>query len=768
MELRPITTLIHTVEGVPQPPGPTPGLAALPAPAGAVRGREKDNLFVQLTLSGPPERRQPVLEELTEQFVQGFYQTTGGVMTALRSAVMQVNRELLRRNGEGLHGERVTGALVAAVLRDDELYMAQVGEAYALIGHSFGLEPIPSQRTAQPDALGSRPAVDIRFFHNWLQDGDTFLLVDPRVAHLPNQAFVPALVRSAPDHGRAVLLDLLHRHSARMILVHAREGVTAVFPTHRAKAVPPPVMRAQPAAEEDPDIVRRRRRAIAAAQPSAPPVPRPETPPETPPPTFGQPPEDDEPEEDGPEQPALDVAATLRPTDAAAASDDDATAEAPPPGLQGLARSGVARLLSGLAWMLRSLARLLTRLRGRGDADKPELTGREQALALAIAVGVPVLVVLAVTGVYLRLDRGPGIASLRQEAESALQQAQAAASEDERRAQYNRVLAIAEQGEAVRPGDPGLTAARRSAQSALDALDGVQRIQADVLYRYSADVRLSAIALGGDDDWGIYLIDAANQRVLYHPTGSDYTPQPGDPLPILTTGDGIGNHIIGRPIDLLWLGKSSSRDRGGIAALDAAGAILTWYPDLQDARADPLALASTWGAPVTLSTYLGRMYVLDTKTEQIWRYLPSNTGYDINQDNKSITMPGQDLVQAVDMTYHNEGSLIVVYQDGRVRRYLGDRRIWDEGGLSAAGLVAPTAVHIAGAGLGSSIYVLDPGGRQLVEISFAGSVIERYRLSARDDGRDLLGAARDFAIGGLPARLFVITEDSLIEARLQP
>ncbi|MCZ7672690.1 MAG: hypothetical protein M5U34_39020 [Chloroflexi bacterium] len=79
--------------------------------------------------------------------------------------------------------------------------------------------------------------------------------------------------------------------------------------------------------------------------------------------------------------------------------------------------------------------------------------------------------------------------------------------------------------------------------------------------------------------------------------------------------------------------------------------------------------------------------------------------------------PSADLNAAIDMDlYSEDGSLLLLYGDGRIRYYdtRAGRLQWDEQELMANGgltlpLANPTAAKLVGKGLNASIFVADPG-----------------------------------------------------------
>jgi len=174
----------------------------------------------------------------------------------------------------------------------------------------------------------------------------------------------------------------------------------------------------------------------------------------------------------------------------------------------------------------------------------------------------------------------------------------------------------------------------------------------------------------------------------------------------------------------------------------------------------------------------GRLYILDTGVGEIWKYFgDGDGGYVADGSERVISFDvnslDPDLAHMIDFDiYSEDGSLLAVYDDGRVRYYdtRSGRVSWDEADLLNNGLqsplVAPVAGKIIGRGLNSSIFVADPGSGRIVQISRAGTVLAQYR-AATEDGTELFNNITDFAVAESPLRLFVTTPTALYTAILE-
>ncbi|HEX6386611.1 MAG TPA: hypothetical protein VF177_18230 [Anaerolineae bacterium] len=733
MELQAVTGQLYIVDGKVQEVGGTsgPGLLAQPAPAKAARGRERDFLFVHLTLTGQPEETAALAQDLLDTISQRFYDATGSVTAALRRAIIEINELLLRLNLSGTDTPR-EGAISCAVLRQGELFLLQVGEAVALLGHNFGVERLPPAAPDRITPLGRSSGIDIHYHHHRLQAGDMLLLVDPRIAHLPAHAFTPSVVDTEVELGLAELTDLVGPDSARLLLIEFTEDVPVEVPD-ATRAIRQP----QQTVTGIPQTTPRRERHSLPPATTATRRPQPQRPTLPKPVTMAQATE--------PVRPVVDVETT--------------------------ARRATSQAAMGLSRFTGWLAELLARLRPpQATSDEP-ITGWTVPLVLAIVI--PILVAAIVTSVYLERGRVRRLAEIKIEMGQSLGLAEQAGDDETQARQYYRhVLALAEEAETqVRPGDQEIGRLRSQAWAQLDRLDGVTRLAARPYHVYPATVDLKAVVLRDGFDGGIYTLDEANGAIYQHETDESYLDPAGDPQRLLFSGQAIGSHVVGTIVDMMWRPQGRTVSRDGLAMLDSNGAVITFYPNLADTRAVPLGLSSEWVAPIAISSFDERLYVLDIGARQIWKYFPDGDGFVTDDDERTLSLaenPG--LEQAVDIAiYSEDGSLAVIYGDGRIRYYdtRSSRIQWDETTLLQNGLITPleqpTAVEIVGRGLNSSIFVADAGSGRIVQISRGGRVLAQYRATD-DSGLELFTGITDFAVAETPLRIFVTVGNTLYVA----
>lgn len=704
-----------------------PGMLAQPAPQKAARGREHDFLFAHLTLSGAPEETADLARDLVDGLRRRFFAAPGSVTSALRRAVLETNEALLRHNVES----RATreGAISCAVLHSGELYTLQVGEGLAFLGHNFGVERLPARTPQHLTPLGRSAGIDIRFAFHRLQPGDMMLLCDPRLSYLTGDTLNSVLVDTEIESGLEALMDVVGGDSARVMLVEFADELPSTLPLtfqHSKQPAPKP----------------------AAAKPKAHlrPTPAPEKPVRAP----SQPVRANanevatEPTQRTDETPAIE--ATTVETNARRVASTSA---------RGLSRF--------IAWVAAVLDRLLSR-----QADEPSI---HWAIPTSVALIIPLIVGAVGTSVYIQRDTVRELSEIKQQMVDELATAESL-RDDQAAAQghYLTVVSLAGQAEAIRPDDIEVAAMRSDALDGLDRIDGVSRLTAQTFYRYAAGTNLTRLALRGIDG-GIAVLDQTGNRVFFHSTDDTFQEMTSEePETIGFGGQSVGANTIRTLFDIQWLPGSTSATRDSIGMLDTTGGLFSHYPNMGDIGGVVLGNSAEWISPTAMATYLDRLYVLDTGARQIWKYYGSS-GYSQFQGDEAIFFSTEaELEQAIDFDlYAEDGSLLVLYKDGRIRYYdtRSGRIQWDEKTLAQNGmmtpLIAPVAVKIVGSGLNASIFVLDPGSGRLIQLSRGGTILTQYRI-LDTTGAEVLTRAADFAVTSSPMRIFVVAGDQLLVA----
>jgi len=190
--------LIHIAAGAPRL-SPPPGTLAQTPPRRAARGRGEDMLFLTVGAStGGPAPLEPV----ARQAAAAYFGTPGTITAALRAAADVVNQRLLAANQRDTGTVPVEGRLMAAVLRGNDLYLAQSGDGQAILIRPGQVTRFTSDEAAARP-LGVSVAPYVRFHHAQVDAGDILILTtappplwsDPTLSGLAELEPAPAIER---------------------------------------------------------------------------------------------------------------------------------------------------------------------------------------------------------------------------------------------------------------------------------------------------------------------------------------------------------------------------------------------------------------------------------------------------------------------------------------------------------------------------------------------------------------------------------------------
>lgn len=713
MDLLAITGFLHLKQGKVSPTEQMAGVIAQRAPRRADKSRRNDFLFAHLTLSSNQSEPLPydaLTQDLVESLAAVYFKTNGSINTALRQAVRHINGLLLNWNVEN-GGMRREGALTCAIMQRNELIIMQAGPSSAILGHNFGLERLQHPEDERATPLGQSVNLDIRFHHTRLKPGDMLLLADAYTVAFPTQAFQPVLVDTEVEIGIEELKELFSEQpEARLLLVEFSEEAPPDYPD--------------------------RKTTIQTLNPnsggSAPTLKRPAMPIRI-----------------SPTQVSQKVEASARKGAAVAAE-------------------GVSRVVDGAADLLDQF-----------DQPEPELTQIEtnepegQTIPLFVAVIIPLLIGIILTNVYLQGETNAQMEEAVAQMRENIELAGTAEDDANRRAFYMNTLAIGERAETIRPQDSEVRSLMEEARISLDDLDSIFRLNAQLLYTYEDEESLlTAVEIDDQALADIYILDSGLKNVMRHPTNSGLgiIDETATPEEILFTGQAISGNVVGELNDLMWRPKGSQVTRDSLSILDSRGTLINYYPSFGDRQVIPLGLSSAWRQPDQIKPFSGRLYVLDGIAGYIWKYFPADDALVFQENNQAITFyDPASLGQAVDFDiFDTDGSVLILYSNGEIRRFFDGRMTWDgqklvEGGLEEP-MIAPTSLKILGQSSTSSFFVLDPASNRLLQFARNGVLVNQFRATD-ENGLELFSRARDFAVTPPPIRVVVITDNEVYIAQ---
>jgi len=722
-------------------------------------GRGRGNLYVVLEISGPASGRDIVAGQLTQAARRAYHGWKGSITAGLRQAVQAANELLLEENRNSLPGEQRVGGVSCVVLRDDDLFIAQLGPAAVyLLGEgeatrfpdaSPWLDDIPPEEM-DAGRLGERHDANVDLFHSKVRLGDTILLADSEMARsLAAKAWPDILAENTVVK---ILKDLTATGGGRdLSALVVRLGEEAVGEVPLQPMVPPEA----PAPKVRPD---ERRTAVDAAVP---------LPPVYPGVTELQP-------EEMPQReslPAVEPSSTDLPQSRLGQR------------LQALV-GGLIAVLVGLGAGFLSLVKRMVPDRsadqaraevrtsrsvstrpGKRQRDRSAATIRSdpvQKLLVGVAIAIPLIVAIIVLVAWVQrgqAQRGEQEA-LWQEANAQWQLAQTVSDLGAARTYLSEAERYLDLFLERQPDYAEGIELKKKIEARLDVINQVRRVSwIGALNSYPSNAELSRVVVQGAH---IFVMDRNNGRVYHHRLDEQLQNAlraDSTETVLVRTGEQVGNVLVGDLVDMVWMPTGPGRQKASLVILESGGALLDYDPATGQLLTLEVAASETWQYPKLVGSHSGRFYLLDSTANKILRYSPTADGYSNPPDEWLQTEVG--LAGVEDMAIGD--SIYLVYADGRISKFSQgapdsfDISDWDIPPDN------PSAMFTRPSEETRWLYVADRGNSRIVQASKEGSFKQQFLLAdtqAAENG-DALAEATALFVDEIVGHAYVLSGQKL-------
>ncbi len=165
-----------------------PGALVEVAPRKAARGRELDTFFTLVFPSGDEAAPAKFYEQMAALAAERYFNSSGSVTAGLRAVFNSLNDDLVTHNQSQGSKRRYEANMLAAVVRDDELFLARAGCGVALYRSQGDPTPFPAE-FHQDDVifgppLGVHPVPDVRMSRYTVLSGARLVLATPGLAEM--------------------------------------------------------------------------------------------------------------------------------------------------------------------------------------------------------------------------------------------------------------------------------------------------------------------------------------------------------------------------------------------------------------------------------------------------------------------------------------------------------------------------------------------------------------------------------------------------------
>jgi hypothetical protein len=682
-----------------------PGMLVEVAPRKAERGRELDTIFVLVTPSGDSPAPTAFYDQMAQVSAERYFNSSGSVTAGLRTVFNSLSQDLIEHNAGGK--KRYEANILAAVLRDDELFLARVGSGVALIRNQNDSQPQPFPTDFSNDdalfgpPLGIHPVPDIKMSKYTVSQGNRLILSDARLADVDMGKMGAALGASDITEVLAAFKELVTNQIMLMV----------------AEFVPPEA--------PSPVAVKEGRSTAKSAQTSASPAPA---------------------------------------NEPASATPAETSIE-PTPRRRNAARSGAQRGTGRVALLLARVFEGVNHVLDR--IFPPPAEGKRSWMKASTLAGITILVPVAI--VILVVVMGIGQVGPTEfelcvnEANQAAVSARGIASNDVSSTldSWNAVIAVVDRCNDIREGDPSLASLLREGQNIIDKLFQVERRETEVITSVPNAV-LTQVVLQGLD---LYVLDSQNQqvyRVSLTEDGRSSVPNSRTAIPAMRINASVSEFRVSNLVDIAW-----AEDITQIIALDDQGVLIQCSPRfLQTCEAQQLRAAERWGGPTRMIIWQGRLYILDPGANQIWRYDSAGGLYTNTPLEYFVGENRPDIRNVVDFGIDNNGYVYLLAADGQITLWVsGQQSPFTYAGFADGQEIANAdAMFLDTDPVAQAIYIVNRALRTIYETSLAGTHNFTYRAFSEDNFASL---ANIVAVGN-QGMIYVLSGNSVFALDKRP
>ena len=178
-----------------------PGALVEVAPPTAAQGREGDTFFLLITPSGSIAPT-TFYEQLARLAAERYFSMGGSVTIALRAMFQMVNRNLYEHNLQHSEdaGQQFETSMIAAVLHEDDIYVARVGPVVSVLQTAGLTLTFPEDLTDEAPLfsvpLGLLPEPEISMVRYGVNAGSRLALSDGNLADIPADRLTSILLEN--------------------------------------------------------------------------------------------------------------------------------------------------------------------------------------------------------------------------------------------------------------------------------------------------------------------------------------------------------------------------------------------------------------------------------------------------------------------------------------------------------------------------------------------------------------------------------------------
>jgi hypothetical protein len=791
------TEILRFKEGArSRPPSPEATVAAAQPNVLSDAGRQIA-VLVDLTPHLPYRSR-----EIRSLVVKTYWTSSGSIVARLRRALAAANRHLISFNHRAPSGNKCAGSITCAVFSDGELFLGQVGAAYAYVSHPPSLhqthpgdpsfEIFPRRDRLLIPLGGTVPPV-IHIGYTIMVPGSVACIATTRIAETMAREMwqqTLALAKLGP-----IATELSRTFASRKISGSAILLSAEASPVSR----PAPWAQPRPSRGTRPTILQQPTTRAASLTP-IPPARRqsPERIQGTPEVTLSP--------QTATTPAGVPTSVDVAKTSVTLTSQSATTPHSTPPSQKPAARQ-VHRVLdtetavpqhapraprlnfsldplrnwftdvgenrrqrrearkTGITERFTTAERarlrhaLRTLLPGKVDSQKaPELRTpppERKSVMAGLALGFLIVVCLITLTKVLQLGGPLRAEELLAEAEVMREQAYDSQESDD----WYTLLNAATQIVRLDPQNPDAVALQLEAQQAIDALENASMLSVTPLLELGTAPRPRRILIA--DSWA-YVLNTATDAVMAYPLSEDgRTSTAESPTTILRRGQTYLGEVVNHLVDFAWITPCANHPDGAIFIYSDGGSIFIYEPDLGPGSISVQHIDGDLapGNITLMETFGEKFYLVHRQLNQILMYEPVNGVY---RSARAYFADGAspDLQLALDIAI--DGRVYLLMGDGSIQSYFSGSYdpSFEMSGLPDTDFT-PLVMDIGPDVDDGLIYLAETQKERIIVLDKRGEFVRQYRLPRGELQRiESLTVAQETQV------LYLIAENRLYAAPL--
>lgn len=646
-----------------------PGALVEVAPRSAARGREIDTFFTMVLPSGSFAPN-TFYEQMALMASERFFSSSGSVTSVLREVLNTLNHNLYEHNRSGRR--HYEAHMLCAVLRGEELFVARVGAATLIMQQDAVTNTLPEVLT--DDEALFKPPLGVQPIPEVEMKRFT---VQQGTRLLLSDA---NLVEVTDDKMQKALASadvekVLDEFKTAVTLQIQLMAVEFVLPE---ESVMLPAATGQSTAVLQAEIAAARTKLAPAATPNAP-----------------------------------------------------ATSAKKASPLPRRAKQLAVGASNTTGHSMIAMGDILSKIFGRNIS--PDNQRRRRAALTTMVFSFPMAIVLIV---MLSWVGGVGTTAFEECVGRALDAATLARTIDPNNlggtmAAWQGTLRIVEDDcQTIRPEneDPTLTALRQEALREIDGMNDITRRRASLLHAFPSGASIEQLVLQGLD---MYAFDRTNNLVYRMQLAGDGYALASLPQVItsMRSGATVDGFTVGPMIDVDF-----DTERNRIVALDTNGVFVSCGPQfINDCDAQRVVGSELWGNPMGIDMWQGRLYVLDSGTEQLWRYDQTGDRFPAAPVEYFTSALRPSMNDAVDFEISGNGTVYILTAAGVMRSYyLGqpnDFLFQDFREGQELTTVGAEALYLSNNPIAQVFLIASPRASSIYETTLAGTHMTTFRVT---------------------------------------